>query len=171
MSGGRIEARFAELKAEGRAGLITYLSAGDPDRGHSLAMVNGLPAAGADLIELGMPFTDPMADGPSIQASGLRALQAGATMIQTLEIVRDFRLQDEATPIVLMGYYNPIHAYGRSMRRIANAGENRNSRMSLGSSMRPPGMGLNALLKSTSSNNVDCSPATTSNVKFNLIPV
>jgi len=108
----RMAARFAALKAEGRAGLVTYISAGDPDYATSLAILNGMPAAGADIIELGMPFTDPMADGPAVQAAGLRALKAGARMTRTLDMVRDFRKADPATPIVLMGYYNPIYVYG-----------------------------------------------------------
>ena len=108
----RIDTRFAALKAEGRAALVTFLTAGDPDAETSLAIVKALPAAGADVIELGMPFTDPMADGPAIQAAGLRALHAGQTMIKTLALVRDFRKGDNATPIVLMGYYNPIYIYG-----------------------------------------------------------
>lgn len=109
---GRIARRFAALKAEGRAGLVTFITAGDPDPTVSEAVLNGLPAAGADLIELGMPFTDPMADGPAIQASSLRALKAGMTVRKTLEMVRGFRKQDADTPIILMGYFNPIHAYG-----------------------------------------------------------
>ena len=113
MSDGRIEARFAELRRAGRAGFVTFLTAGDPDLATSQALIDGLPAAGADLIEIGMPFTDPMADGPAIQAAGLRALKAGATLSRTLDMVRRFRGRDDATPIVLMGYYNPIHAYGR----------------------------------------------------------
>src|SRR3954452_2944255 len=104
----RIDRRFAELKTEGRAALVTFLTAGDPDPETSLAIVQALPAAGADVIELGMPFTDPMADGPAIQAAGLRALQSGQTMIKTLSLVRAFRRDDDTTPIVLMGYYNPI---------------------------------------------------------------
>jgi tryptophan synthase alpha chain len=108
----RIDKRFAALKAEGRAALVTFLMAGDPDTEASLAIVKALPAAGADVIELGMPFTDPMADGPAIQAAGLRALHAGQTMIKTLALVTAFRKGDEATPIVLMGYYNPIYIYG-----------------------------------------------------------
>src|SRR5882757_3954522 len=108
----RIDKRFAALKAEGRAALVTFLTACDPDAEASLAIVKALPAAGADVIELGMPFTDPMADGPAIQAAGLRALNAGATMIKTLSLVREFRKGDDATPIVLMGYYNPIYIYG-----------------------------------------------------------
>ena len=108
----RIDKRFAALKAEGRAALVTFLMAGDPDEATSLAILKALPAAGADVIELGMPFTDPMADGPAVQAAGLRALQAGQTMAKTLALVREFRKADDATPIVLMGYYNPIYIYG-----------------------------------------------------------
>jgi tryptophan synthase alpha chain len=109
---GRIERRFAALKAEGRGGLVTFLTAGDPDPETSREIVLGLPAAGADLIELGMPFSDPMADGPAIQASSLRALKNGATLRKTLDLVRSFREQDDDTPIILMGYYNPIYIYG-----------------------------------------------------------
>jgi tryptophan synthase alpha chain len=108
----RIARRFAALKAEGRAGLVTYFTCGDPDRATSERLVAALPAAGADLIEIGMPFSDPMADGPVIQAAGLRALKAGMTLAGTLAVVRAFRVRDEATPIVLMGYYNPIYRYG-----------------------------------------------------------
>ena len=108
----RIDTRFAALKAEGRAALVTFLMAGDPDEATALAIVKALPAAGADVIELGMPFTDPMADGPAVQAAGLRALNAGQTMVKTLALVRAFRKGDDATPIVLMGYYNPIYIYG-----------------------------------------------------------
>jgi tryptophan synthase alpha chain len=108
----RIDKRFAALKAEGRAALVAYLTAGDPDADASLAIVKAMPAAGADVIELGMPFTDPMADGPSVQAAGLRALQSGQTMVKTLALVREFRKGEDATPIVLMGYYNPIYIYG-----------------------------------------------------------
>ena len=111
-AGDRIGERFAALQAEGRAGFITFVTAGDPDFETSLAIVKGLPAAGADLIELGMPFTDPMADGPAIQASSLRALKAGASLKRTLELVRAFRDDDDGTPVVLMGYYNPIYIYG-----------------------------------------------------------
>lgn len=109
---GRIARRFAALRREGRAGLVTFLTAGDPDRATSAHLIKGLPAAGADLIEIGMPFSDPMADGPAIQAAGLRALKAGMTLRFTLDLVRDFRAGDDATPIVLMGYFNPIYRYG-----------------------------------------------------------
>jgi tryptophan synthase alpha chain len=108
----RIDACFEALQREGRAGLVTFLMAGDPDPATSAAILKALPAAGADVIEVGMPFTDPMADGPAIQAAGLRALRAGQDMVKTLELVRDFRAADAATPIVLMGYYNPIYIYG-----------------------------------------------------------
>src|SRR6266571_5747856 len=108
----RIDNRFAELKAQGRAALVTFLTAGDPDSETSLALIKALPKAGADVIELGMPFTDPMADGPAIQASSQRALKAGQTMKKTLTMVRAFRKTDDATPIVLMGYYNPIYVFG-----------------------------------------------------------
>ena len=108
----RIDARFAQLKKEGRAAFVTFLMAGDPDPATSLAIIKAMPKAGADIIEIGMPFTDPMADGPSIQAAGLRALKAGMTLKKTLELVRGFRAVDDATPIVLMGYYNPIYIYG-----------------------------------------------------------
>src|SRR5690349_12476578 len=108
----RIDTRFAELKQQRRAAFVTFLMAGDPDPATSLEIIKALPAAGADVIEIGMPFTDPMADGPSIQAAGLRALKAGMTLKKTLQLVRDFREQDDATPIVLMGYYNPIYIYG-----------------------------------------------------------
>ncbi len=108
----RIEKRFAALKAEGRSALVTFTMAGDPDYGTSLSIAKALPKAGADLIELGMPFSDPMADGPAIQAAGLRALRGGQTLIKTLALVREFRQGDNTTPIVLMGYYNPIYIYG-----------------------------------------------------------
>ena len=108
----RIDTRFAALAAANRAALVTFVTAGDPDYATSLALIQALPAAGADVIEMGMPFTDPMADGPAIQASGLRALAGGQTMIRTLEMVREFRAGDNATPIVLMGYFNPIFVYG-----------------------------------------------------------
>jgi tryptophan synthase alpha chain len=108
----RIDRRFADLAREGRAGLVTFVMAGDPDYDTALAILSALPKAGADVIEIGMPFTDPMADGPAIQAAGLRALKAGQTMKKTLQLVRDFRKTDGDTPIVLMGYYNPIYIYG-----------------------------------------------------------
>jgi len=108
----RIDARFAELKRQGRAAFVTFLMAGDPDPQTSLEIVKALPKAGADIIEIGMPFTDPMADGPAIQAAGLRALKAGMTLKKTLAMVREFRKDDNATPLVLMGYYNPIYIYG-----------------------------------------------------------
>jgi tryptophan synthase alpha chain len=108
----RIERRFAELRGEGRAGLVTFLTAGDPDRETSLRLIAGLAGAGADLIEIGMPFSDPMADGPVIQAAGQRALKAGMSLRGTLELVRELRRANGATPIVLMGYYNPIYRYG-----------------------------------------------------------
>jgi tryptophan synthase alpha chain len=108
----RIDSRFAELKKQGRAAFVTFLMAGDPDLGTSLAIIKALPKAGADIIEIGMPFTDPMADGPAIQASGLRALKAGMTLKKTLDMVRAFRAGDATTPLVLMGYYNPIYIYG-----------------------------------------------------------
>ena len=109
---GRIDRRFVALKKEGRIALVTFTMAGDPDYATSLAILKALPQAGADVIELGMPFTDPMADGPAIQAAGLRALKAGQTLKKTLTAVRDFRAGDDATPVVLMGYYNPIYIYG-----------------------------------------------------------
>jgi tryptophan synthase alpha chain len=108
----RIDRRFAALKDEGRAALVTFVMAGDPDYENSLAVLNALPGAGADVIELGMPFTDPMADGSAIQAAGQRALHAGQNMKRTLALVREFRRGEDATPIVLMGYYNPIYVYG-----------------------------------------------------------
>jgi tryptophan synthase alpha chain len=108
----RLDRRFAELKAEGRAGLVTFTMAGDPDHDATLAILRALPKAGADIIELGMPFTDPMADGPAIQAAGLRALQGGQRVTKTLAMVAEFRKEDDVTPVVLMGYYNPIYIYG-----------------------------------------------------------
>jgi tryptophan synthase alpha chain len=108
----RIDRRFAAQKKEGRAALVTFTMAGDPDYETSLAIAKALPKAGADVIELGMPFTDPMADGPAIQAAGLRALKAGQRMTKTLALVSEFRKGDNETPIVLMGYYNPIYVYG-----------------------------------------------------------
>jgi tryptophan synthase alpha chain len=108
----RIDRRFADLKREGRAALVTFVTAGDPDYKTSLEIIKGLPKAGADIIEFGMPFTDPMADGPAIQEAGLRALKAGQTLAKTLTMVREFREGDDATPVVLMGYYNPIYING-----------------------------------------------------------
>ena len=108
----RIDAKFAELKANGEKAFVTYVMAGDPNYDTSLEVVKGLPAAGVDIIELGLPFTDPMADGPTIQLAGQRALEAGMSLEKTLDMVRDFRLIDDITPIVLMGYYNPIYSYG-----------------------------------------------------------
>jgi len=108
----RITARFAELRTQGRKAFVPFISAGDPDPETSLAILEKLPGAGADVIELGMPFSDPMADGPAVQASSLRALKAGANMNRTLDLVKKFRKTDNKTPIVLMGYFNPIHAYG-----------------------------------------------------------
>ncbi|MGY3449018.1 tryptophan synthase subunit alpha [Bradyrhizobium sp. USDA 4353] len=108
----RMDARFAQLKKEGRSAFVTFVMGGDPDPETSLAIVKALPQAGADIIEIGMPFTDPMADGPSIQAAGLRALKAGMTLKKTLQLVRSFRESDAVTPIVLMGYYNLIYIYG-----------------------------------------------------------
>ena len=107
----RIDRRFAALRAEGRAGLVTFVTAGDPERATAMEILRGLPAAGADVIELGMPFSDPMADGPAIQAAGLRALKSGTTLAGVLDMVREFRREDPETPIVLMGYYNPIHTF------------------------------------------------------------
>jgi len=108
----RIDRRFAELNRKACPALVTFVTAGDPDYDTSLAIVKALPAAGADIVELGMPFSDPMADGPAIQASGLRALTGGQTMARTLDLVRGFRHGDADTPIVLMGYYNPIYIFG-----------------------------------------------------------
>jgi tryptophan synthase alpha chain len=116
----RIDTRFQALRSEGRPGLVTFVTAGDPDYATSLAVLKALPAAGADIIELGMPFSDPMADGPAIQSSSQRALKAGQTMVKTLAMVREFRKSDAITPIVLMGYYNPIYAYGNA-RFLADA--------------------------------------------------
>ena len=108
----RIERRFAKLREEGRAGLVIYLTAGDPDPDTSLALFEGLAEAGADLVEIGMPFSDPMADGPAIQAAGQRALKGGMTLRKTLAMVRHLRRRDPETPYVVMGYYNPIYRYG-----------------------------------------------------------
>ena len=114
MTVARLETRFAELQREGRAAFVAYVMAGDPDAETSLALLKGLPSAGADVIELGFPFSDPMADGPSIQRAALRALKAGMTLAGTLQLARRFRERDEATPLVLMGYMNPILSYGLS---------------------------------------------------------
>ena len=108
----RIDARFAELRAAGRKAFVSYIMAGDPDRDTSLAVMKGLPEAGVDIIELGVPFTDPMADGPTIQKAGQRALAGGMTLDTALGMVAEFRREDDATPIVLMGYYNPIYSRG-----------------------------------------------------------
>lgn len=108
----RIERRFAKLRAEGRAGLVTFVTAGDPNLDVSAEILRGLPAAGADLIELGMPFSDPMADGPSIQAASYRALHAGTTLHKVVAMAADFRKSDSDTPLILMGYFNPIYSYG-----------------------------------------------------------
>lgn len=108
----RMDARFAALKAENRPAFVTFVMAGDPDPETAQQVVDGLPSAGADVIEIGMPFSDPMADGPAIQAAGQRALEAGQDMVKTLTLVKNFRKKDDATPIVLMGYYNPIYIYG-----------------------------------------------------------
>ncbi|WP_137130640.1 tryptophan synthase subunit alpha [Rhizobium sp. FY34] len=108
----RMDKRFADLKAEGRPALITYFMGGDPDFETSLGIMKALPEAGADVIELGMPFSDPMADGPAIQMAGFRALAGGQTLAKTLDLAREFRKGDQATPIVLMGYYNPIYSFG-----------------------------------------------------------
>jgi len=120
----RLAARFAALKKQGRAGFVPFITAGDPDMETSFAILEQLPAAGADVIELGMPFTDPMADGPAVQASSVRALKSGATMAKVLKMVEKFRKKNRDTPLVLMGYYNPIHAYGtaRFARDVASAG-------------------------------------------------
>ena len=108
----RIDTRLAKLKAEGRAALVTFVTAGDPDAETSLSILKALPGAGADIIEFGMPFSDPMAEGPPIQAADIRALSAGQTLARTLEQVRAFREGDDETPVVLMGYYNPVYSYG-----------------------------------------------------------
>ncbi|UCI19755.1 tryptophan synthase subunit alpha [Mesorhizobium sp. B2-1-8] len=108
----RIDRRMAKLKNEGRPALVTYFMGGDPDYETSLSIMKALPGAGSDVIELGMPFSDPMADGPAIQAAGLRALKGGQTLVKTLKMASDFRAGDDETPIVLMGYYNPIYIYG-----------------------------------------------------------
>ncbi|GAA6176570.1 tryptophan synthase subunit alpha [Sulfitobacter pacificus] len=108
----RIDAKFADLKAQGKKAFVSYIMAGDPDMETSLEVMRGLPGAGVDVIELGLPFTDPMADGPTIQLAGQRALEGGMTLLKTLEMAASFRKEDDATPIVLMGYYNPIYSMG-----------------------------------------------------------
>lgn len=108
----RIDDKFATLRAEGRKAFVAYIMAGDPDLATSLDLMKGLPAAGVDVIELGMPFTDPMADGPTIQLAGQRALEGGQTLQKTLDMVAEFRKSDKTTPIVMMGYYNPIYSRG-----------------------------------------------------------
>ncbi|WP_375461547.1 tryptophan synthase subunit alpha [uncultured Enterovirga sp.] len=120
----RLDARFTQCRNEGRAALVTYVMAGDPDPETSFAVLSALPAAGADIVELGLPFTDPMADGPAIQAAGLRALKAGQDTVRTLDLVRRFRATDLSTPVILMGYFNPIYSYGvdRFLRDAAEAG-------------------------------------------------
>ena len=118
----RLQSRFAELKQANRAALVTFITAGDPDYDASLAILKGLPDAGADVIELGMPFTDPMADGPAIQLANIRALAGKQNMLKTLQMVREFRASNQDTPLVLMGYYNPIYVYGVD-RFVADAKE------------------------------------------------
>ena len=120
----RIDAKFEDLRARGKKAFVSYVMAGDPDFDRSLEIVRGLPAAGVDIIELGLPFTDPMADGPTIQLAGQRALEAGMTLNRTLEMVRAFRENDDTTPIVLMGYYNPIYSMGveKFLTEAKNAG-------------------------------------------------
>lgn len=120
----RIDAKFAELKSQRKKAFVSYVMAGDPDFDTSLEIVKGLPAAGVDVIELGLPFTDPMADGPTIQLAGQRALKSGQTLDKTLELARRFREDDDTTPIVLMGYYNPIHSKGvdRFLQEAIDAG-------------------------------------------------
>lgn len=120
----RLAARFAELKAENRAAFISFITAGDPDGETTSVLLQRLPEAGADVIELGVPFSDPMADGPAIQASSLRALEAGMSLPKVLDLVRRFRKTNQKTPVVLMGYYNPIHKYGtaRFVKDAAEAG-------------------------------------------------
>ncbi len=121
---GRIERQFTKIRAAGKGGLITFITAGDPDFDTSLALLKNLPEAGADIVELGMPFSDPMADGPAIQAANLRALHNGMTLQRTLELIRLFRSTNDQTPLVLMGYYNPIYHFGREkfLQQAAAAG-------------------------------------------------
>ena len=118
----RINATFADLKSKGRKAFVAYIMAGDPDTGTSAEILHGLPAAGVDIIELGLPFTDPMADGPTIQAAGQRSLEGGMTLEKTLEMIRCFRKTNETTPVILMGYYNPIHSFGVD-RFLGEAGD------------------------------------------------
>lgn len=120
----RLKDKFAALKKEGRAAFVPFITAGDPDMETSFAILESLPGAGADVIELGLPFTDPMADGPAVQASSVRALKAGASTAKVLKMVEKFRKKDKTTPIVLMGYYNPVHAYGTAkfVKDVAQAG-------------------------------------------------
>lgn len=120
----RLKDKFAALKKEGRAAFVPFITAGDPDMDTSFAILEQLPACGADVIELGLPFTDPMADGPAVQASSVRALKSGASTVKVLKMVEKFRKKDKTTPIVLMGYYNPVHAYGtaRFVKDVAQAG-------------------------------------------------
>ncbi len=120
----RLANTFARLKKEGRAAFVPFITAGDPDMDTSFAILESLPAAGADVIELGLPFTDPMANGPAVQASSVRALKSGASTAKVLKMVEKFRKRDKTTPIVLMGYYNPVHAYGtaRFVKDVAQAG-------------------------------------------------
>ncbi len=120
----RLKDKFAALKKEGRAAFVPFITAGDPDMETSFAILEQLPAAGADVIELGLPFTDPMADGPAVQASSVRALKSGASTVKVLKMVEKFRKKDKTTPIVLMGYYNPVHAYGTAkfVKDVAQAG-------------------------------------------------
>ncbi len=124
MTTARIDARFAKLKAEGRAGFVPYVMTGDPSRDEALEILKGLPAAGADLIELGLAFSDPMAEGPPIQRAALRGLKAGMTLRGTLDLVADFRKGDQDTPLILMGYLNPVESYGYEVfaRDAAEAG-------------------------------------------------
>jgi len=120
----RLKDKFAALKKEGRAAFVPFITAGDPDMETSFAILEQLPAAGADVIELGLPFTDPMADGPAVQASSVRALKSGASTVKVLKMVEKFRKKDKTTPIVLMGYYNPVHAHGTAkfVKDVAQAG-------------------------------------------------
>uniref|UniRef100_UPI0013D2D2DE tryptophan synthase subunit alpha n=1 Tax=Chelativorans alearense TaxID=2681495 RepID=UPI0013D2D2DE len=124
MTATRIDTLFAKLRQENRPALVTYFMGGDPDYATALSIMKALPKAGADIIELGMPFSDPMADGPAIQAAGLRALKGGQTLARTLQMAKSFRQEDDHTPIVMMGYYNPIYIYGvdRFLKDAVEAG-------------------------------------------------